>query len=163
MSRYIKNRTLGKGAVDLALERNHNPLRRSVAIPNPTHETTTRFLQQFKEPLNASRARKEPYVMHACRGILKLIPPLRTLCEKSSSGWLAWGSSHDVFLLPDETQTPFPPWDPENQESMSVIQEFANDPVFWKQLSKHFSAENHAEVITQDHASCVKSICELHE
>ena len=33
------------------------------------------------------------------------------------------------------------------------------DTSFWKNLSTHFSAENDADVIMQDHALCVKSIC----
>jgi proteasome activator subunit 4 len=52
----------------------------------------------------------------------------------------------------------FEPWDSSSKENINVYREVADDPNFWEKLSKHFSSENHAEVITQDHVSCIKSI-----
>ena len=61
ISRFIKLRTLSHGPAELALERNHNPLRRDVLVTSPSTEFTETFLNQFKVPLDLERARKEPY------------------------------------------------------------------------------------------------------
>ncbi|EIN13624.1 hypothetical protein PUNSTDRAFT_94808 [Punctularia strigosozonata HHB-11173 SS5] len=143
-SRYIKLRTLSQTQVDLALEQNHNPLRLKVPVGEPGNETTIRFLSDFKSELNLCQARRNPL-----------------LCEKPTSGWIAWAKHQDKFLLPSATEWPFPAWDPSSSECMSVIEEFANSAAFWKEITKHFSAETHAEAISQDHASSVKSILQL--
>jgi hypothetical protein len=66
----------------------------------------------------------------------------------------------DLFVVPTDDAVLANSWDASSQENLAVYRELATDPAFWKSLSKHFTAENHAEVISQDHVSCVKSICE---
>lgn len=84
----------------------------------------------------------------------------RLLCEKPSSGWLVWGKVVDLFLAPHSQKPTFLPWADECRDNIAAYREIAKDEAFWKKLAKHYSSENHAEVITQDHVSCVKSICE---
>ncbi|OBZ79723.1 Proteasome activator complex subunit 4 [Grifola frondosa] len=144
-SRFIKLRTFAQAPVDLALEQNHNPLRRQVPIIEPTQEFTSRWLAEYRVPLDMERARREPL-----------------LREKISSGWLAWDKSVDCFVIPDPTKSPFE-WDVGSRETLAAIREVVNDSSYWKQLSAHYSAENHAEVIVQDNVSCVKSIFQLLE
>lgn len=60
ISRFIKLRTLSEGPQDLALEQNHNSLRRKVPIESPTHEFTDRWLAEYKRPLDLSQAVREP-------------------------------------------------------------------------------------------------------
>jgi proteasome activator subunit 4 len=84
---------------------------------------------------------------------------LRMLCEKPTSGWVAWGKKVSLFLAPDETKSTFQPWAESCLDNIAVYREVAKDPAFWQKLSKHYASENHAEVITQDHVSCIKSIC----
>ena len=59
ISRFVKLRTYGEGPEDLAMENTHNPLKRKVQVLHPTHSFTARFLDQFKEPLDLDKARKE--------------------------------------------------------------------------------------------------------
>jgi proteasome activator subunit 4 len=60
-SRFVKLRTFSHGPEDLALEINHNPLKRDLQVLQPTHSFTTKFLHQFKGPLDLDKAREEPY------------------------------------------------------------------------------------------------------
>ena len=62
VSRYVKLRSLAHNAMDLALEQNHNPLRKKVAVEEPTREASERSLSEYRTPLDLERARKEPYV-----------------------------------------------------------------------------------------------------
>ncbi|EMD41658.1 hypothetical protein CERSUDRAFT_110231 [Gelatoporia subvermispora B] len=146
ISRYVKLRTMAKGPNDIAMERNHNPLRRTVPIPEPSHEFTSKWLAEFRQPLHYDEARR--------------IPILR---DKIQSGWLVWGETIDCYLAPDATQSVIQTWETDCQEAVQTIREVANDPQFWQKLSIHFSAENHNEVISQDNVSCVKSIFQLLE
>ena len=59
ITRFIKLRTFSEGPADLALELTHNPLKRKVQVLQPTHSFTALFLDQFKEPLDIEKARKE--------------------------------------------------------------------------------------------------------
>ena len=85
----------------------------------------------------------------------------RLLREKVQSGWLAWPDTVEAYILPSESASPIQSWDKSNAEAVESIRELATDPSFWQKLVKHYSAENHSEVIVQDDASCVKSICSL--
>jgi proteasome activator subunit 4 len=87
--------------------------------------------------------------------------PLSVLCEKITSGWLAWAPTIDLFTVPQGSSSLVNAWDVSQGDCIAVYRKQAADPDFWKALAKHFSAENHAEVISQDHVSCVKSICKL--
>lgn len=60
--RYIKLRTFSTSPLDLAMERNHNPLRRTVSVTKPSHDFTARYLQSFKQPLGHEPASGEPFV-----------------------------------------------------------------------------------------------------
>lgn len=60
ISRYIKLRTLSEGPVDLVLEQNHNPLRRAVEIQQPNRDFTSRWLSEYRSPLDIARAQREP-------------------------------------------------------------------------------------------------------
>ncbi|TBU39582.1 hypothetical protein BD309DRAFT_1022044 [Dichomitus squalens] len=144
ISRYVKLRTLAGGAVDLALERNHNPLRRKVPVQEPTRELFDSLLEEYKTPLDLERARQEPL-----------------LRDKLDSGWLVFGKTLDRFLAPDSTISPFPAWDLSNQEVVSTIRTISTDPTFWKNLSTHYSAENNTDVVMQDNLCVVKSIFQL--
>ena len=63
ISRFMKLRTLSRGPVDLALELNHNPLKRAVPVENPSHEFTEEWLAEFKVPLDLEKARHEASVL----------------------------------------------------------------------------------------------------
>lgn len=60
VSRYVKLRSLAQGPVDLALEQNHNPLRRKVPVQDPTREFSDGVLAEYRVPLDIERARTEP-------------------------------------------------------------------------------------------------------
>ena len=62
VSRYVKLRSLAHGPVDIALEQNHNPLRRKVPVEDTTREFSERCLEEYREPLDIARGRSEPYV-----------------------------------------------------------------------------------------------------
>ena len=62
IARFIKLRTFSNGIADLALEQNHNPLKRKVPVETPTSELTSRWLLDFKVPLDMDKAAKEPFV-----------------------------------------------------------------------------------------------------
>ena len=51
------------------------------------------------------------------------------------------------------------PWDLSNEQALEAIREVVTQESFWQKLSKHYSSENHSDVMIQDNASCVKSIC----
>lgn len=63
ISRFIKLRSFSHGAVDLALEQNHNPLKRKVQVLAPDRDFTTKWLEEYKTPLDPDQARKEPSVL----------------------------------------------------------------------------------------------------
>lgn len=60
-ARFVKLRTFSRGPEDIALENNRNPLKRNLQVLQPTHSFTSKFLDQFKDPLDLDKARKEPY------------------------------------------------------------------------------------------------------
>ncbi len=60
VSRYVKLRSLAHGPVDIALEKNHNPLRCKVPVKEPTREFSDRLLGEYRIPLDSERAREEP-------------------------------------------------------------------------------------------------------
>lgn len=146
ISRYIKLRTLAHGPVDLVMEQNHNPLRRTVEIKEPSHSFTSQWMAEFKVPVDTQRAQREPMIR-----------------DKISSGWIAWKDTTDYFLLPDTHHSTFPSWEEESQPAVSAIRTMVTDESYWKNLSTHYSAENHSDDISQDNASCVKSIFQLLE
>lgn len=50
--RFIKLRTTTSDPVDLVLERNHNPLKRSLKIGNVSHSFTSKHLADLKTPVD---------------------------------------------------------------------------------------------------------------
>lgn len=145
ITRFIKLRTFSHSPVDLALERAHNPLKLHIQVSQCTHEYTTQWLDQFKIPLDLDRAREQA-----------------VLCEKIGSGWLAWKESSSYFV-PQASTSLLLPWCDDCQEAVIAIREIVTQPSYWQKLTKHYSSENHSEVIVQDNASCVKSIFQLLE
>ena len=163
ISRYIKLRSLAHGPVDLALEQNHNPLRRKVPVTDPTREFSESCLEEYRTPLDVERGRTEPYVF--CNAYWMTNNLLNTLSsllrDKLGTGWIAWTSTTDCFLVPHATKSTFQPWDPGCDEIVSAVRSIVKEPPFWKDLSTHYSAENNSDVILQDNLCCVKSICEF--
>ncbi|CCM01642.1 uncharacterized protein FIBRA_03703 [Fibroporia radiculosa] len=135
-----------KGPVDLVLEQNHNPLRRTVPVQSPSHAFRSEWLAQFKIPVDLEKARQEPL-----------------LFDKISSGWLVWRQHVDCFLAPDAVESTFQPWDGGCEEAVETLRTIVTDPSYWEKLSTHYSAENNTDAVTQDNASCVKSIFQLLE
>lgn len=54
--RFIKLRTTTADPVDLVLERNHNPLKKSLEIDNPSHSFTSKHLTDLKTPVDLKSA-----------------------------------------------------------------------------------------------------------
>ncbi|KAI0336090.1 hypothetical protein GY45DRAFT_1316150 [Cubamyces sp. BRFM 1775] len=144
ISRFIKLRSLAQGPVDLAVEQNHNPLRKKVPMQGFTRESTERALRDYRTPLDLTRAHQEPLIR-----------------DKISSGWLVCGKTADYFLAPHPTKSTFQPWDAGSDDAVSAIRAIATDAAFWKKLSTHYSTENSSDVILQDNLCCVKSIFQL--
>ncbi|KAI0359128.1 hypothetical protein OH77DRAFT_1473765 [Trametes cingulata] len=144
ISRFIKLRSLAHGPIDLALEQNHNPLRRKVPLQDLTREHSEQLLNEYRKPLDLGRAHEQPM-----------------LRDKIGSGWLVWDKTADYFLAPHPTKSTFLPWDTGCDEAVSAIREITKEPSFWKKLSTHYSAENNSDVILQDNLCCVKSIFQL--
>ncbi|KAL4243081.1 BLM10 family protein [Abortiporus biennis] len=144
ISRYIKLRTLNHGPIDLALEQNHNPLRRKVPIVNPSQEYTSEYLSEFKKPLDIEEAKRQPLIR-----------------DKISGGWLVWGDSTDAFLAPNSIEFSSLISDESTKEIIAVIRQLVTKKSYWKKLSAQYALENSADVIIQDDISCVKSIFQL--
>ncbi|KAL7285721.1 hypothetical protein ACG7TL_000826 [Trametes sanguinea] len=144
ISRFIKLRSLARGPVDLALEQNHNPLRRKVPVTDFSRGSTERALQQYRKPLDLDRARQEPLIR-----------------DKIGSGWLAWDKTVDYFLAPDPLKSTFQPWSGGSDEAVEAIRALASQSSFWKGLSTHYATESSSDVILQDNLCCVKSIFQL--
>ncbi|CAL1696420.1 unnamed protein product [Somion occarium] len=144
ISRFIKLRSLNWSAMDLAMEQNHNPLRKKVPVLDPSHEFTRKFLLEYRKPLDLEKARKEPL-----------------LRDKITSGWLAWQDTYDAFLAPEPDSHPLLPWSSDCKEVVDLIREVTTKSKFWKKLCVHYSSENHSEAVVQDNVSCVKSIFQI--
>ncbi|KAI0828367.1 hypothetical protein BC628DRAFT_1417934 [Trametes gibbosa] len=144
ISRFIKLRTLAHGPVDIAVEQNHNPLRRKVPVREQTREFFERSLSEYRKPLDLERAQQEPLIR-----------------DKPGSGWLVFDKTIDCFLAPDPTKSTFQPWDADSEDAVSAIRATATDCSFWKKLSTHYAMENSSDVILQDNLCCVKSIFQL--
>ena len=54
--RFIKLRTTTADPVDLVLERNHNPLKKSLGIDIPSHSFTSKHLAALKTPIDLKNA-----------------------------------------------------------------------------------------------------------
>jgi len=54
--RFIKLRTTAVDPIDLVLERNHNPLKKSLGINNPSHSFTSKHLADLKTPIDLKDA-----------------------------------------------------------------------------------------------------------
>lgn len=163
ISRFIKLRTLNHGPADLALEHNHNPLKRTVTVDDPSHDYTDEWLAQFKTPLDLEKACQKPYVPFThCRSLMLRIF-VRMLQNQVclSSGWLVWPETSSAYLAPDPTTFALMPWEENCNDALESLRETAMKPKFWTDLSTHYSAENHSDTCIQDNISCVKSICEL--
>ncbi len=60
ISRFIKLRSLAHSPIDVALEQNHNPLRRKVPVKDYTREYSERLLGEYRKPVDLKRAHQEP-------------------------------------------------------------------------------------------------------
>lgn len=60
VSRYVKLRALAGSPIDVALEQNHNPLRKKVPVAETTREYAERLLADYRTPLDLEHARTEP-------------------------------------------------------------------------------------------------------
>ena len=78
--------------------------------------------------------------------------------EKVDSGWAAWGSTLSGYSAPHISNPILKPWDAESEDAIAAVREVAKDATYWKDLSIHFTAETHAESVTSDNISSVKSI-----
>ena len=58
--RFIKLRTTAVGPMDLVLERNQNPLKKSLEIDHPSHSFTSKHLADLKEPIDLKNASGMP-------------------------------------------------------------------------------------------------------
>jgi len=54
--RFIKLRTTATDPIDLVLERNRNPLKKSLEIDNPSHSFTSKHLADLKTPIDLKNA-----------------------------------------------------------------------------------------------------------
>ena len=63
------------------------------------------------------------------------------------------------YLAPPALDSPLLPWLDDCQEAIDAVREVVTKSTYWEKLIKHYSSENHAEVIVQDNASTIKSIC----
>ncbi|KAF8971515.1 hypothetical protein BDZ97DRAFT_1913988 [Flammula alnicola] len=141
----IKLRTFCTDPTDLALARNHNPLKRSVAvIPSP--QTTSEFLDQYKIPVDLHLAERKPIFF-----------------DKNPPGWLVWDKSISLYISPHPTESTFQPWESASADAIQAVREITTDPEYWENLSTYYSEENHETTIIQDNVSCVKSIFQLLE
>ncbi|KAH8120571.1 ARM repeat-containing protein [Phellopilus nigrolimitatus] len=144
--RYVKLRTFSKSPEDIAMERNHNPLRVRFELKNLNNEFNARYLEGFKQKLNTEKAFLEPILQ-----------------DKANVGWLAWPEHVELYLAAPPGKSCFKPWEPASQEMVAAVREVVLNEKFWKSLSGRFAEENHATVITQDNISCVKSIFQILE
>lgn len=58
--RFIKLRTTTTDPTDLVLERNHNPLKKSLEIDDPSHSFTSKLLADLKTPIDLKGASGMP-------------------------------------------------------------------------------------------------------
>jgi len=58
--RFIKLRTTTSDPADLVLERNHNPLKKSLVIEKPSHSFTTEHLANLKTSIDLTNASGRP-------------------------------------------------------------------------------------------------------
>lgn len=161
--RYVKLRTFCPDPADLALMRNHNPLKEEVSV-QPSQSFTTTFLQNFKTAVSTDVTNREPCVPKKYHWLeCTLTAELeRTFSEWNLEGWLAWGKTISLYKLPHPKVSTFQPWDKESEDAIAAVRSVVNKGSFWKELSTYYAEENQALEITQDNVSCVKSICKLH-
>jgi proteasome activator subunit 4 len=78
---------------------------------------------------------------------------------------LAWKDTVALYKLPQSSESTFQPWEKASENVVTSIRAMVKDAFFWEELAKYYSEESDAEVVevvTQDNASCVKSICRSH-
>lgn len=144
--RYIKLRSSTSDPNQLVLEKNQNPLKRTIQLGHPSHQLTDQFLAEYKVPVE-----------------LEVVAGQPVFCEKTSSGWLVWGRETDRYLGPALTESTFQPWEQPSEETVAMVKQLTTSPKFWEKLSTHYSAENLANFVCQDNTSLVKSIFQLLE
>lgn len=157
--RYIKLRTFTQGPFDLIFERSNNPLKRSIAVRNLSHDFTRDFLAQFRTPvdlINAGSNTWVTFITQRCQS--SDLCCFSLLIEDVGSGWLSWEDSIDAYACPHVSNPSLTPWDPESQEAVSAVREATMDPSFWQNLSTHFSSETNSEVVSSDNVASIKSI-----
>jgi len=86
-------------------------------------------------------------------------------CESTQEGWLAWKATMTLYKPPHPSKSTFQPSEKASDNVVTSVQAVVKDTFFWRELAKYYSEESDAEVVevvTQDNASCVKSICVPH-
>ncbi|KAF4606976.1 hypothetical protein EYR38_001031 [Pleurotus pulmonarius] len=143
--RNLKLRTFCSDPVDLVLGRNHNPLKRTVAV-QPSHQLTSKYLEAYKEPVDLDRTSQEG-----------------TFYEHDPPGWLAWPSRFSLLASPHPTRSTFQPWDRTSEAAVTTLRTVAMDPEFWENLITYYAEETDEVSLTQDNVSTVKSIFQVLE
>ncbi|KAE9410746.1 ARM repeat-containing protein [Gymnopus androsaceus JB14] len=150
--RYYAQRGILKSARNLKLRtfctsdlyegRNRNPLKQTVAIVDPSHALTQKFLKDYRYSLDGQ----------------KLL-----FRDKTPPGWIAWGNSIAMYKPPHPTKPSLLPWELASQEAISAASNLATKTSFWKTYAKYLAEENSETTMTQDNVSCVKSIFQMLE
>ncbi|KAF8649879.1 hypothetical protein AX16_005641 [Volvariella volvacea WC 439] len=142
-ARNIKLRTYCKSPEDLALGRSTNPLKRHMPIV-PSHELTEKILADYKRPVDLTTAAQEP-----------------TFRDRDPPGWLVHGNSLPLYMLPPPEFSVLSAWETESQPILEAMQQVLVTKGFWERLVAKYSEETSADIMTQDHVSCIKSIFQL--
>lgn len=82
--RYVKLRTFMTSPVDIAMEQNHNPLRKEIKLQNVDQEFSVRFLAEFKQKLNLREAASKPSVISTL--ILRMVWLSYLKCVQDTAG-----------------------------------------------------------------------------
>lgn len=60
ITRFMKLKAFTKDPAGLLLEESHNPLKRRLPVEDQSSGFTTKWLAQFREPLEVDNAQKDP-------------------------------------------------------------------------------------------------------
>ncbi|KAF9785996.1 hypothetical protein BJ322DRAFT_1005050 [Thelephora terrestris] len=142
--RFIKLRTTTSDPIDLILERNHNPLKKSLEIDNPSRSFTSQHLADLKTPVSLKDASGMPIYF-----------------ERTLTGWLVWDKSIGVYDGADLKEPAVQKWEEGSQPAISAVQEVVQDKKFWEKLAVHYTSENQTSQLVQDNVSTVKSLFQL--
>jgi proteasome activator subunit 4 len=156
--RYIKHRSYFGDPAEMMQGLQHNPLKTKIPI-QPSHPFTAKLLHEFKIPVSFGGTSQEPFAVHYTPFTINLTHLVRMFCDKIPQGWLAWSNELELYRVPHPTRSTFLPWEKPSEAAVAAVREVVTKSSFWDKLSTHFSEENHEVVVSQDHISCVKSIC----